>query len=382
MNDLDRNLLDAWHRVMERCQSDSMEALRRWQRSRQNTILRPPRAWCLAIRAADTRIGEGVGAWVEPGGVEYPDEHEVVLTGESVRALCAPVALDWPGISLREATAKLGRTRDAIRDWMPVRPGKTRAERSARQPRRWELVSSSKAPLSVRYEHPHCHGHAGVDVAVVWTRRPIDPNATQGEPPHPVWGSMWESMFERVPDHFEVTLRRVPRFRRRAGRRLFHGWDWLCPGRIDTLTKVPVGCGRRCRRLFLSLPVCTIGRWFGSGEGVEVGEQESADGGEALSRKRLGLVGRWFPGLDDPLAGQRSFACRRCWRVNKLYLYDYKGWNEFVTYISGGLLFGHEVDRPTWVKYERKRPKCARPRRRIVEVVNEEALTRKRQAGG
>lgn len=35
-------------------------------------------------------------------------------------------------------------------------------------------------------------------------------------------------------------------------------------------------------------------------------------------------------------------------------LCDYRGWNEFVSYISGGLLFGKEVVRPGWLRYERK----------------------------
>ena len=75
------------------------------------------------------------------------------------------------------------------------------------------------------------------------------------------------------------------------------------------------------------------------------------------------MAGRWYPGLDDPLVGWRSFACDHCWGVKHFSLSDHRGWNEFGTHLSGGLLFGREVARPAWVRYHRKRPHTARRRK-------------------
>ena len=42
---------------------------------------------------------------------------------------------------------------------------------------------------------------------------------------------------------------------------------------------------------------------------------------------------------------------------------DRNGWNELVCYLSGGLLYGSEVQRPSWLTPDRKRPYRAIPSR-------------------
>jgi len=379
MDDLDHNLLSAWHRVMEQCRSAPAEARRRWARTRKNTLQTPPRAWCLAVRAADTRIDEAINAWVDTEAVRAREAHEVTLTGEAVRRLCAPVCIDWPGLSLRDAAKKLGRHPESLRRWLPTRPGRSRAVRAEQAPPTWEHLSDASVPFQVQYVKAQSCGHFGVDVPIVWSPRLLDPNAWNGQSPHPIWGTLWQSLSKRIPDDYVLTVQREPRIRPYHSERRFRGWQWRCPGRIDTQTDGETTCGRLVQNLYVPLPIDTIGRWVGMEEGLEIGKILNHTNGDDLApgRKRLDLSGPWFPGVDDPMLGRRSFACDQCWQIKRFSICDYRGWNEFVTYISGGLLYGREVDRPTWVKYERKRAKVSRKR----GGKDGNALSRKRLTG-
>ncbi len=363
MDDLDVNLLNAWDRVWERCKRDPVEARRRYRRTRGVMLNKPPRAWCLTLRSSDTRL--------HPGNVDFDSKqacidrktHEVTLCGEAIRQLCAPVSIDWPGLKLKDAAKKLGKTVDAVRHWMPVRPGRARGKHS-KCPPRWKEITAPSKPLSVRYEPPGYYRHGGGDVAVVWTRSPIDPGGPMGRCPHAIWGSMWQYIHENLPADYVLTVRREPRFKPYGGGERFRGWDWVCPGRVVGGEHRP--CGRRCRLLFGPLPVRTLGRALGLAEGLDIqnGESRITD-----DKSGLRLSGAWFPGMDDPLAGVRSFACRHCWGVVTTYLHSHVGWNDFVMYISGGLLYGHEVERPGWVRYTEPRPRRRRAAdRRGVET--------------
>src|SRR5437867_3468914 len=56
MTDLDEAILNAWQKLRPRILSDPHELARRLSRRRNSLLSRPPRAWCLAIRASDHRI--------------------------------------------------------------------------------------------------------------------------------------------------------------------------------------------------------------------------------------------------------------------------------------------------------------------------------------
>ena len=58
------------------------------------------------------------------------------------------------------------------------------------------------------------------------------------------------------------------------------------------------------------------------------------------------MAGSWFPGQADPLAGRRHFACLRCWNPQYMTCEPRLAWNRFVTYLSGGLLYGTDVPMP------------------------------------
>src|SRR5262245_48280763 len=62
MADIEDLILSAWSRVKPRLLEDPAELERRLARRNGRSLSRPPRAWCLAIRASDRRIAEYVGA--------------------------------------------------------------------------------------------------------------------------------------------------------------------------------------------------------------------------------------------------------------------------------------------------------------------------------
>jgi hypothetical protein len=99
--------------------------------------------------------------------------------------------------------------------------------------------------------------------------------------------------------------------------------------------------------LYAPLPVWTLGKYVDLQEGLDV----------------EGLSGQWLPGVMDRWAGRRRLACRHCWRVRNGGAAERHGWNEFVTHLSGGLLYGKEVKRPEGFGYERRRAYVKRPRK-------------------
>ena len=58
------------------------------------------------------------------------------------------------------------------------------------------------------------------------------------------------------------------------------------------------------------------------------------------------------------------FACQQCHRVVYFSPVKRGSWNQFVAYISAGLLYGREVPKPAWFKPERKQAYRPLPRAR------------------
>lgn len=395
MDELDRNLLEAWGRVVERLRSDAGEARKRWRRSRGKVLRRPIRAWCLALRASDTRFVSRERRCCDAWAAGKREAHTVWMDGHDLRALCGPVRIPWPGVKLKAAAAMLGRHPEALRHWLPAgaRPGRSRAVRAHKAPRRYEEICEPGGVLSVCYEKSRRHGHHGVDVPVVWSSRPLNPGAVRGEPPHALWGTVWQQMQDCVPDDFGLMVERVPRYRPYPSRKggggtstelRWRGWDWVCPGRVDGVTGERRVCGRRVQTIYMPLPVFTVGRWLGGGEGIdlapgsEIGVGDEGESAKPQAAGGLKLSGLWYPGGDAGVipgggpgggppaeAGSpgaegngwdvgRGFACSDCWGVRNFSICGYRGWNDFVSYISGGLLYGKEVKQPEWFAYQRK----------------------------
>src|SRR5439155_16935949 len=89
--EVDDCIFEAWERVGPTLENDPEEVLRRVKRMWGRALSRPPRAWCLAVRACDRRIDEALGfGYATRDG---PGAHDVLLDAKLVRALCAPVML-------------------------------------------------------------------------------------------------------------------------------------------------------------------------------------------------------------------------------------------------------------------------------------------------
>jgi hypothetical protein len=60
------------------------------------------------------------------------------------------------------------------------------------------------------------------------------------------------------------------------------------------------------------------------------------------------------PSTLHPPSSPQTFACERCLRPRRLSRCDPNGWNELITHLTGGLLFGREVQRPDWFPRPRR----------------------------
>ena len=98
--DLERAITHAWLKLRKQILSDPHELRRRLARRRLKTLTRPPRAWCIAIRASDRRITPA--HWIitpehamdldHPEHPYEPIEHEVTIQTHAIRRYCHPVS--------------------------------------------------------------------------------------------------------------------------------------------------------------------------------------------------------------------------------------------------------------------------------------------------
>src|SRR5687767_2771239 len=104
MTEIDHALLDAWQKLKPWFERDPDELNRRLARRRSPTLMRPPREWCIAVRASDHRITP----WIEPMVTEramyvpnhvstrYRQPHTVTLTKPLLQKLGGAVRVDAP----------------------------------------------------------------------------------------------------------------------------------------------------------------------------------------------------------------------------------------------------------------------------------------------
>lgn len=379
MDDVELALLRAWERIAPELE-DPHKLVRRMARRRGPTLQRPPRAWCLAVRASDTRINPATAAMV-PEDAAYPGRpqdfgpHTVRLEARLLRRLCAPVTIAPPGevwdrVARRLGVGYTGLTTARLRGVFHV-----------------HYVQG----LAARWGNP---------VPLLYTRRPLDPSAPLFAEPDRAWDWTAHYLLQRIPEDLSQTIERIPwyakrwpeprtphdlpprgpsrrlpkappdwvwykwqdgyyvgdrrerlaekrmyrRLLRRAGRPpkprkavgslMFRGWRWICPG-----------CRKPARVLYYPLPPINL-----------------------LKSLRLKVP---QDDLDDP--PPPCFACWRCHRVRGFSRVDRGGWNQLVAYLTGGLLYGREVERPAWLTPDRKRPYRPRlsraPSRRREEVL-------------
>jgi DNA-binding NarL/FixJ family response regulator len=317
--DLERAIVEAWLRVRDEILADPDELRRRLARRRMKSLTRPPRAWCIALRASDRRINLA-NAMITPEhaiskySLEHPYEvieHEVVLVKRTLQRLCRPKQIAWPGQDVKEVAQMLGVLPQGLR---------TARHRAA-------------------YRERYCKGLGGKwgrPVPVIHRRELLDPSmARLHSRPHPVWGSNWEFLPDMMSDDFEQAVKRRPVYRpfgRGGGAEAregqvykeecqFLGWRWVCPG-----------CAKEVRTIYYPVAARTLFHsWFK--DPVKQLELSDAD-----------LMGE--------AAG--TFACYKCHGVRFFSSIEAGCWNEVIGRLSGGLLYGCEVEKPADFPEERK----------------------------
>ncbi len=350
MGEIEHHIQRAWDEI--RPTLDENALARRLARRRTPLLRGPPRAWCLAVRASDTRLPAG---------------QSITLTRDRLAHLCAPVLIPAPGLMLDQLAPLLGTTRIGLRN--------ARIDGTLRT-RHIKLLA----------------GRRGKPVPLLYTDQPLDPCSKGFANPDPAW--IWTAAFRpgRIPrditqtltrivryishaarhnarSHREITFPRAPsrclpppapdlawykwsrsghylgndptnwrkgphdpgdrprydRPKRRWSKRHaqstskgslhFNGHQWICPR-----------CHRTCRTIYLPLP-------------------------------RINLLTNLPPlaQINNIPAYADGFACHRCHRVKFFSRTRNDSWNQLIAYLTGGLLYGHEVPRPADFT-KRKRP--------------------------
>ena len=367
MLELGAVFLAAWKRIRPMLDADPVERNRRLARLSSAAIQNPPREWCLTLRANDTRLESLAIAPHDAPGERAA--HEIHLTRGDLLYLCRPVVSDCPGSSTRDLAGRLGVKVSAV--LAAARRGQVRV-------RRVRGLGGKR----------DCRG----GIPVVTSVGVLNPTAgEQFRCADPVWGSLWFDLPDRVSEGFAQAVERVPVFKAMdsaarlraldgrmggdghtstdafgAGLRAepacpapacsdrpvmglsmasaaeaglparFWGWAWRCPG-----------CRRTCRVIHLPIAV-------------------------PLPRFVRSYFRRHAP-TEELETRVEAFGCARCHRVRPgvswIELDGLVAWNAVVTRVSGGLLYGHEVERPAWVGGGRRRARRARVGARRIAVL-------------
>ncbi len=448
----------AWRRVRLQLLGDPAALRRRLARRDSPLLMRPPRAWCLAIRANDTRL-ESARCSAEPLA-----EHQLMLATADIRRLTAPVYIDRPGEPLLDVARKLGVTQSSLVD------------------------ARLKGIFRVRHVEG-LNAHFAKPHPILYTDQPLDPSTRGFVMPDPIWSTTAALLRRDIPE-IDATLTRVPVFhdatrdyrdksglhpehpdrdkvaaassksksrklpppepdpvpykwkdgvyvghdwrnplaaanharkqhearlrhegylRRRAanrppsaatGSKKFMGWNWVCPT-----------CGQQVKTLLLPLPrVHLLPMDFplpqcavpvaaeipaaGSGKPARsadpAGPAEDSRCNDYLPSDRLlgdltgcadrglldgGLLDGGLPdgGISDGGVGRPTrtrsdasvarLACEKCHRVRRISRCEPGFWNVIVAYLSAGLLYGPEVERPAWLNRQRRRQYAPHPTR-------------------
>jgi DNA-binding NarL/FixJ family response regulator len=95
------------------------------------------------------------------------------------------------------------------------------------------------------------------------------------------------------------------------------GWRWICPA-----------CGREKRTIYCPFAAPSMFEYLGS-------DPAQSD-------------------ADRPQAPPVTFACWHCHRIDGTSRVGSGGWNQIVSHMTTGLLYGHEVEKPQWYRPQRK----------------------------
>jgi len=223
-----------------------------------------------------------------------PIEHEVTIQKHAIRRYCHPVSFS------REDAADVAKM-------LGVSPAMLLAAR-----RRGQFEECFYKGLG---------GKRGKPVPLLSPRgQLLDPSHREFARPHPIWGPMWEFLSHAIPTDFEQIVIRRPWFLRdsRSDDPQLRGYWWLCPA-----------CKKTCRTIYYPLPVRSIFDSF------------YADPTFTDPVIQLKLTDADLPHIPPP-----TFACHRCHQINPASPIEPRFWNHVISYLTAGLLFGHEVPTP------------------------------------
>ncbi|HEX8522241.1 MAG TPA: hypothetical protein VF669_08285, partial [Tepidisphaeraceae bacterium] len=178
MDDIERLIRTTWLRLSQSLSPADLH--RRLARRNSALLRRPPRAWCLALRASDTRL--------TPFQTSLPDwntPNAVALEAPDLKKLCAPVRLEPPGQTLDQVAALLGVSRCGLR------------------------YARLKGVFQTRHIPAH-RGQWGRPRPLLYCNHDLDPAAPLFRPPDPGWSWTARFLIARLPDDLHVTLIRVP----------------------------------------------------------------------------------------------------------------------------------------------------------------------------
>jgi hypothetical protein len=269
-----------------------------------------------------------------------------MLWGEGWRTLHAGFPLTYAQRVMRVPWFGTRRGKRVFRGWEWICPGRlirvrrgdgpVRSDSDLRRP-----SHAAEAPAAVEDEAATLArlatslggidlGHGCWELPAIDVDGEDDASAKRLRPTHPLapslkGGGSGSSNVERLRDHERLqrflAMTAPPRAR--------------MAGESADVEYVHVPCGRRCHYLYGPMPVWTLASAMGFDEGLPL-------------PMGCGLGASWRPGAEARQAGDgwRTFACKQCWQVRTLCHTTFRGWNDFVTLISGGLLCGRDVIRP------------------------------------
>ncbi len=378
MNDVARLVLEAWEKLGPGIMADPEELQRRLARRRSALLTRPPRAWCLCVRASDRRITpmdwimtpEHAMELDHPEHPYEPIEHEVTIQPHGLRRFCRAVRTDSWGELVEDVAKRLGVNRKSGLD--PAREQGVFTERFV------------KGLGGRRCQYP---------VPLIHSWKTLDPSGPKFERPDALWGALWEFLPDMVPDNFEQTVVRRPiwkrmhrvkppapvvhedsatlqiagdepspqpsrgvpgegvniehstsnvqrpteEYREYPDEMRFWGWSWVCPA-----------CRKTVKKIYY--PVAPQGLF--DFLGFDPARSTMA---RAQSKKYL------RHDVEDVAGLPGTFACGKCHGVMHFTGATVQGWNMVVSWLTRGMLYGREVQKPWWYRAERKRA-----RRRIL----------------
>ncbi len=416
MDDVELAILKAWGWVGPRLAQDERELARRLARRRMKLLRRVPREWCLGVRASDTRIAAELGLEVERRR-DPERRQEIRFTAPLLRKLCALVKIEPPGQPLADVARLLGTNTGMIASRFNGRVFRTHHIKGLCGSRGWPvpmlytdrlldpsrklfvlpdeawswtcsfLLNRIPADLDATVTRvPYYHSHVPARMYDLDRHPEVDGLAERDHVPRPLprmgpdvmawykWkgdeyiGYDWRRAERnpRIREEYErqqrVAERRRQKYRENRATRgprpthpdrgsigsiHFNGWLWRCPV-----------CERTCRIIYFPLQRMNLLR------GLR----------HIAAMPRLAEIVD-IPPLVSSDAPGGGFACARCHQITYLNRKWESAWNTLVSYLTDGLLYGSEVDRPEWFDPPgcRRRPRGPRPfserRTEVIELL-------------